>query len=101
MKETVLRQLLFNFMRKEEKSLLYNFTRFSKKCFENSKEKLLKILLKEIVQNYEKDKSYNTRKYFLKFLRNGILKEMNMTNSQKQALEKRKNEMKLKHEKKN
>ena len=100
LKETVLRQLLFNFMRKEEKSLLYNFTRFSKKCFENSKEKLLKILLKEIVQNYEKDKSYNTRKYFLKFLRNGILKEMNMTNSQKQALEKRKNEMKLKHEKK-
>jgi len=99
MRETILRQLLFNYMRKDERSLSYNFILFTKACLKKEKEKLIKIFLKDIIQNYEKDKLYYLRKYFLKLLKNGILKEINMTNSQKQSLEKRKNELKLKYEK--
>ena len=108
MRETIIRQLLFNYIRKEEKSLRYNFNRFSRACLEKSlmkkysylsKEKLKEIYLKNLVQNIEKDKKHYLRKNFMKFYTNGIVREMNMTNSQKKALEKRRSEWKIKYEK--
>ena len=76
MRETFLRQLLLNYMRKEEKTLSYNFSRFLKLILEKngkkkdnklSKEKLKSLLLKNIIQNKEKDKLYFLRKNFMKF----------------------------------
>ena len=108
MRENIIRQLLFNYIRREEKSLRYNFNRFSRACLEKSlmkkysylsKEKLKEIYLKNLVQNLIKDKKHYLRKYFMKFYTNGIVREMNMTNSQKKALEKRRSEWKIKYEK--
>ena len=108
MREIFLRQLLLNYMRKDEKTLSYNFTRFLKSILKKnekkkddklSKEKLKSLLLKNIIQNKEKDKLYFLRKNFMKFYRKGIIREMNMSNSQKQNLEKRRSEWKIKYEK--
>ena len=108
MRETILRQLLINSMRKEEKTLKYNFNHFSRVCLESSlkkkysllsKEKLKEVYLKNILQNIEKDKKYYLRKNFMKFYTNGIVREMNMSNSQKKALEKRRSQWKIKYEK--
>ncbi len=102
MREIVLKQILLNYLLKEERSLRYNFTRFvvatniyHKKNIEKKK-KLIDFYFSNILKNIENKNLYFKKKYFMRFYLSGIIRELSMTKKQKKELEKIREEKKIK-----
>ncbi len=102
MREIVLKQILLNYLLKEERSLRYNFTRFvvatniyHKKNIEKKK-KLIDFYFSNILKNIENKNLYFKKKYFMRFYLSGIIRELSMTKKQKKELEKIREEQKMK-----
>ena len=102
MRKIVLKQILLNYLLKEERSLRYNFTRFvvdtniyHKKNIEKKK-KLIDFYFSNILKNIENKNLYFKKKYFMRFYLSGIIRELSMTKKQKKELEKIREEQKMK-----
>ena len=97
MREITLKQILLNYLRKEEMSLKYNFKRFLMSTdTKKSKEKLIQFYLNSILQRKEEKNKFFLKKYFMKFYLGGIIKELNMSKKEQKELEKLREERRMK-----
>ena len=96
MREITLKQILLNYLRKEEMSLKYNFKRFLMSTdTKKSKEKLIQFYLNSILQRKEEKNKFFLKKYFMKFYLGGIIKELNMSKKEQKELEKLREERRM------